>query len=404
MDRDFPRKLTRFTNPVDDDDGGGGFESLAPVLGNSLIIRSAHTSGSPISTTSAVSLVRAEVDRLMAENHNLVAVMDLPFSSSKPSASCYLCVLDDPTDSDPTPRFDLLELWIEPMAWLQKSLDKTPCPTLEKVKAALTAKGMFIAESYSTATSGSCISLANHVHVDSLISEGSITFPAISPNPISVMRCRQIECLHAFEITTRDPVDNSSCLVDVRVPENETDCLVLLFAYNNEGLYRPIAVTETFKAGAESMNEGMKALQAEIAEIRRESRAQHEASQLSVNAHRTSVTTLFSHVEQIGNRLTNQTTALLAMSTENSMSMRSQLVQVQMMLAQHRATIKFGDAKDHEAARAEVVELKIQEVKLNRSLTVSASRAVALLGGSIGAVLPPPAVLSPPAVPPAGIR
>jgi hypothetical protein len=44
----------------------------------------------------------------------------------------------------------------------------------------------------------------------------------------------------------------------------------LLLAYNNEGLYRPKTVTETFKAGADSMNESLKSLQAEIAEIRPE--------------------------------------------------------------------------------------------------------------------------------------
>ncbi|KAJ7877664.1 hypothetical protein B0H13DRAFT_1722462, partial [Mycena leptocephala] len=383
-------------------------------------------------------------------------------------------VLNDPADPDPTPRFDLLEIWKETLekekpewdvAWQPMSDgrdkrmtvrfpdaafkkardDKTPCTTLEKVKAALTAQGMIITDSYSTVSTGSYLTLANHAHVDSLISDGYISVPAVSPNSITVTRCRQIECLHAFEIVIsgiaegegaqssicrwiskqiRDPIDNSSCLVDARVPENEADCLVvwmsdwnatsrllatgdafdaffkpkipsihrpqLLLAFNNEGLYRPKTVTETFKAGADSMNESLKSLQAEIAEIRRETRAQHAATQLSVAALTNSVTTLHTEIEHMSTRVSNQASAFLAMATENTA--RSQLAQCEMVILQWRTTLRFGDDSEKEEAKAELAKLKIQAAKLTQSLNASAGRPVALLGGSIGRVMPVPIV------------
>ncbi|KAJ7687242.1 hypothetical protein B0H17DRAFT_1203711 [Mycena rosella] len=338
-----------------------------------------------------------------------------------------------------------------PDAGFKKAKDnKTPCALLEKVKAVLTAQGCIITDLYTTPTSVSYIVLASPSHVDNLINNGHVTFPAISPNPITVQRCHQIEVKHAFEIvisgifegegvqtsvcrwiskTVRDPVEKTSCLTDARIPEHEPDCLVvwmtdwdasshllatgdafdahfkskipsihrpqLLMAFNNEGLYRPRTVTETFKAGADSMSEELKAIRAEMAEIRRESRAQHESTQLSVTALNGSVSKLFSHVDQMSTRLSNQATAFLAMSAENSM--RSQLSQVQMMIAHHRATIRFGKKEDHEAARAKLKDLKVQETKLIHSLGASAGRPVALLGRTLGSAIRAPT--APPGLP-----
>ncbi|KAJ7107923.1 hypothetical protein C8R44DRAFT_940921 [Mycena epipterygia] len=128
------------------------------------------------------------------------------------------------------PRSDLLELWIEVLeterpewevAWQPMSdgrsdkrmtvrfpdagfkkakEDKTLSAALEKVKTSLTSQGSIITDPYSTPTSGSYITLANHAHVDTLIEDGYITIPSLSPSPISVTRCRQIEVLHAFEV------------------------------------------------------------------------------------------------------------------------------------------------------------------------------------------------------------
>ncbi|KAJ7637994.1 hypothetical protein DFH06DRAFT_1138636 [Mycena polygramma] len=419
---------------------------------------------------------------LMTKSPTLEPVMVAQFSTSKPSSSCYLRIVPDPADPDTTPRFDLLDVWKEaleiekpewevswqPMAdgrdkrmtvrfpdagFKKAKTDKTPCAALEKVKTALTSQGMIITDSYSTATSGSYLTLANHIHVDSLIATGHITITAISPNPISVTRCRQIECLHAFEVvisgisegegaqsyilrwiskTIRDPIDKTSGLVDARTPDNEADCLVvwmtdwtatsrllssgdafelyfkskipsihrpqLLMSYNNEGLYRPKTVTETFRAGADSVNEAIKGLQTEMTEIRRENRVNHEATQATVSALTTSVTALFSQVENMSARLTNQASALLAMSTESSK--RSQLAQIQMMMLQHRNTIRFGEVEDLEDTKAELALLKTQEANLNRSLTASAGQAVALLGGPIGRALPTPIPTAPSSVTP----
>ncbi|KAJ7503894.1 hypothetical protein B0H11DRAFT_2352779 [Mycena galericulata] len=460
-----PRKPTCPPSPEGDNDDS--FGSIAPVLGNSLIIRGVFTAGSPITATSAVLVARAVITRILDSNADLPLVSVHQFSTSKPSSSCYLRVVSDPDDSDKIPRFDLLEPWITALraempewdvAWQPSMVgkdkrmtvrfpdagfkkakgDNTPCASLEKVKAALTAQGCIITDSYSTPT-GSFIALATPSH------DGHVTFPSISPNPIAVLRCRQIEVEHAFEIVIsgisegegaqasicrwiskmiRDPIEKTSCLIDARSPDNEPDCLVvwmtdwdatsrllavgddfddqfkpkissihrpqLLVSYNNEGLYRPRTITQTFQTGADSMNEELKAFCAELSELRRESRAQHEATQLSVTALNSSVSTLFSHVEQMSTRLTNQTTAFLAMSTENSM--RSQLTRVQMMMAQHRSTIKFGDEEDHEAAKDELRELKVQEVKLSQSLMASAGKPVALLGGTLGSTLRTPIV------------
>ncbi|KAJ7168162.1 hypothetical protein C8R43DRAFT_983266 [Mycena crocata] len=255
-----PRKSKRWEPPPGEDDVG--FESVGPVLGNSLIIRSVYTPGSPITTTSAVTIVRPLVARLLDANADLPFVTVHQFSNHKPSSSCYLRILNDPMDPDDTPRFDLLEMWKETIevekpgweiAWQPMSdggdkrmtvrfpdagfkkakEDKTPCAALEKVKAALATQGSIITDSYSTPTSGSYITLADHTQVDSLIRDGFLSIPAVSPNPISVARCRQIEVLHAFEIVIsglaegegaqtsicrwiskaiRDVIDNSSCL------------------------------------------------------------------------------------------------------------------------------------------------------------------------------------------------
>ncbi|KAJ7939240.1 hypothetical protein B0H13DRAFT_2532625 [Mycena leptocephala] len=81
----------------------------------------------------------------------------------------------------------------------RKKGDESACPALEKVKAALTARGIPSTDSYSLAN-GSYLTLADHRHVDDILSAGAVTVPALSANPIPVMRCRQIEIEHYFEL------------------------------------------------------------------------------------------------------------------------------------------------------------------------------------------------------------
>ncbi|KAJ6615963.1 hypothetical protein B0H10DRAFT_2435209 [Mycena sp. CBHHK59/15] len=273
-----PRKATR-TTPNDDDDDGDNFGAVNAPLGVSLLLRSVYTAGVAITTTSAVSLAQKTIDRLLSANADLPSVILRPFSAFKPSTSCHLRVAPDPDDLDATPRFDLLETWLDVLrkdkpeweivwqplsegkdkrmmfrigeaGFKKEKGDKSSCSALEKVKTALTARGILVTDSYSLPT-GSYIGLANHRHVDDILAAGAITAPALSPNPIPVMRCRQIEIEHCFELVVsglsegegvqsslcrwltrnfRDSVTNDSFFVDARVDSFERDCMVFYMA------------------------------------------------------------------------------------------------------------------------------------------------------------------------------
>ncbi|KAJ7797465.1 hypothetical protein B0H14DRAFT_2277993, partial [Mycena olivaceomarginata] len=196
--------------------------------------------------------------------------------------------------------------------------DKSACSPLEKVKTALTARGILPTDSYSLPT-GFYLTLADHCHVDDILSAAAVSVPSVSSNPIPVMRCRQIEIKHCFEIVVSgisegeglqsalcswakrnvlDSVSKETCFVDARVPESEPDCLVfymmdwsatlrllaignkmvdtykshapsihrpqLVLVYNNNGVWRPKTVTQTFRDGTDSLNQALLSVHAEV--------------------------------------------------------------------------------------------------------------------------------------------
>ncbi|KAJ7291664.1 hypothetical protein C8J57DRAFT_1588146 [Mycena rebaudengoi] len=475
-----PRKAARPPSPEAND---VGFESVNPVLGNSLIIRSVYISSKPITAHSAALLARSIINSILDAHPELPSVAVRQFSSSKASSSCYLSLVDDETETDDNPRFDLLELWLallktekpewevswQPAAgskdkrmsvrfteagFKKAKGDTSPCTALEKVKASLVARGMIITDSFSTAY-GSFVSLANHTHVDELLKSGYTTIPSISPNPIPVVRSRQIEIEHAFEVVItgisegegaqssvccwianemRDPVSNETCFVDARVPDYEGDCLVvwmcdwiatarllalgdsfdlkfknkipnvhhpqILLAFNNDGVYRTRPIAETFQAGAASMTEGLNAIRAELAEFKRETRAQHESSQLAISALATSVGTISANVEHLSVRMTNHAAALIAITAEQGV--RAQLTQVELHMNQQLSMINFGQPRHKVAAEAEYDRLMMKQKTLMDSLSASAGKPLALLGGSVGNAISPPVV--PPGIPPPAPR
>ncbi|KAJ7204064.1 hypothetical protein GGX14DRAFT_523281 [Mycena pura] len=462
-----PRKATRPSAPEDDDD----FGAVNAPLGVSLLLRSVYTAGVAITTTSAVTLAQATIDRLLAAHADLPSVVLRPFSTFKPSTSCYLRVAPDPDDIDTTPRFDLLEPWLtvlrkdkpgweivwQPMSegkdkrmtirlgdagFRKEKGDKSSCPALEKVKTALVARGILITDSYSL-SNGSYIGLADHHHVDDILAAGAISAPAVSPNPIPVTRCRQIEIKNCFELVVsglsegegvqsslcrwltrnfRDAVTNESFFVDARVDEYERDCLVffmsdwastarvlaagerlvsqfkgnspsihrpqLLLAFNNNGVWRPKSLAQTFEDGASSVNNALASLRAEVHELKRETRAQFESNQLAISAVSKTVTTLHSTVDSLHNRLSNHASAFLHQSAEQAT--RAQLVQTQMIMAQHQNTMRFGHPDHYADAKAEYDRLYEEQKALMNSLTKSAGRAIAMLGGSLGSSIAPP--------------
>jgi hypothetical protein len=201
--------------------------------------------------------------------------------------------------------------------------DKSACHALEKVKAALTARGILSTDSYSLAN-GSYLTLRrDHRHVDDILRAGAITASALSANLIPMMRCRQIEIEHCFKLVMSglsegEGVQSSLCrwltrsfhdgattesFVDARVDDFERDCLVfhmsdwtrvlaagdrlvsefrgdspsihrpqLLLALNNNGVWRPKSLSQTFQDDASSVNTALASLRAEMQELKRETR------------------------------------------------------------------------------------------------------------------------------------
>ncbi|KAJ7185758.1 hypothetical protein C8R46DRAFT_881675, partial [Mycena filopes] len=464
-----PRKTTRAATPEQDDDDV--FGDVNRPTGVALLLRSVYTPGSAITTTSAVTIAQKAIDTLLEADSDLPSVIVTPFSTSKVSASCYLRIPFDPDDS--TPRFDILEIWLQllreskpewEVVWQpcadgkdkrmsvrfsdpgfrKERGDKSACPALEKVKTALAARGIITTDSYSL-TTGSYITLADHHHVDDMISAGAVTVASISPNPIPVMRGRQIDVKNCFELVVsgmsegegvqsslckwirrhyRDPVSDESCFVDACVPELEPDCLVfymtdwsatsrvlasgdlmveafkehvpsmhrpqLLLAFNNNGMWRPKTVTQTFRDGADSLNEGLKAIRGELVEFKRETRAQHESTQLSITNVAKSVTIVSTTVEHLHTRLSNQASAILAITAEAST--RAQLAQVQLEMAQHQSAIKYGLEEFRTEAKAEYGRLYTEQTRLTKSLSASAGVPAAFLGGTIGSSMTAPKI------------
>ncbi|KAJ7808016.1 hypothetical protein B0H14DRAFT_2380929, partial [Mycena olivaceomarginata] len=436
-----------------------------------LLLRSVYTVGSPITTTSAIPIVQKVVDALLEADSNVPSVTLKPFSHSKISTSCYLLPAHDPDEPDEVPRFDILETWRETLrkakpeweivwqllaegkdkcmcvrfgdaGFKKERGDKSACSPLQKVKTALAARGILSTDSYSLPT-GSYLTLADHRHVDDILSAAAVSVPSVSPNPIPVMRCRQIEIEHCFEIIVSvisegegiqsalcswvkrnvlDTVSKETCFVDARVPESEPDCLVfymtdwsatsrllaigdkmvdaykshapsihrpqLVLAYNNNGVWRPKMVTQTFRDGADSLNQALLSVRAEVTELRRETHAQHESTQKSISVPATSVTSLGSTVENLHTRLSNHAAAFLVMTGEQST--RAKLAQVQLEMAQHQNTIKFAPPEYHDDAKAEYAKLFKEQVALTKSLSASAGQSIALLGGTLSSSLPPP--------------
>ncbi|KAJ7893412.1 hypothetical protein B0H14DRAFT_2334881, partial [Mycena olivaceomarginata] len=373
--------------------------------------------------------------------------------------------LPDREDLDDTPRFDLLDLWVvllrnqkpewevvwQPMSegrdkrmtirfrdagFKKDKGDKSACPALEKAKAALKARGILSTDSYSLAN-GSYLTLADHCHVDDILSAGVVTVPTLSANPIPVMRCRQIKIENCFELVVsgisegegvqssicrwlarhfRDAVTNESCFVDARVADFERDCLVfhmadwasttrvlaagdkivsefkpnspsihcpqLVLAFNNSGVWRPKSMAQTFQDGASTLDAALNSLRAEVHELKWESRAQHESNQLAISAVSRTVSTLHTNVK----------------------SLHAELSQVQMHLAHHQNTLKFGPQEHHAEAKVECERLFKEQKALMQKLSSGAGHAIALLGGTLGSSMPPP--ITPPgiAAPAAGGR
>jgi hypothetical protein len=367
----------------------------------------------------------------------------------------------DPDEVDEVPRFDILETWMETLrkekpewevvcqplskgkdkrmsmrfgdaGFRKERGDKSTCSALEKVKSALAARGILSTDSYSLPTR-SYLALANHRHVDDILSARAVTVPSVSPNPIPVMRCRQIEIEHCFEIvvsgisegegvqsalcrwvkcSVHDPISKETCYVDARIPESEPDCLVLymtdwsatlrllaagdkivdafkahapsihrpqlVLAFNNNGVWRPKTVTQTFRDGADTLNESLKAIRADLQDFKRETRAQHESTQLSITAVSKSVSTLGSTVDHLHSRLSNHASAFLVLAGEQST--RAKLTQVQLEIAQHQSTLKFAPEEFHAEAKAECARLYKEQVSLTKSLAGSAGQSIALLG------------------------
>ncbi|KAJ7670831.1 hypothetical protein DFH06DRAFT_981093, partial [Mycena polygramma] len=464
-----PRKVARATSPDDEDDD---YDVNVP-LGCALLLRSVYTAGSPITSTSAVTLAQKTINSLLEADPELPNIILTPFSTAKPSSACYARLPFNPDEPDDTPRFDLLDQWRvvlvkEKPEWevvwqpigdgkdkrmtirfgdtgFQKEKgDKSACAPLEKIKIALAGRGITYTDSYCL-PSGAYLTLANHRHVDDILAAGAVTVSTVSANPITASRCRQIEVHHCFDVVIsgltegegvqsslckwivrniRDPVTDEKCFVSARVPPYERESIVvcmtdwsatsrllsagdefvkrfspnlpnihrpqLVVALNNQGFWRPKSMTQTFRDGADSVNESLKALRGELQEHKRETRVQHETQQRAISEVTKTVGSLHSSLGVLGQRLANQASAFLALAGEQTI--RAQLTQVQMTMNQHQNTIKFGLPEYHDEAKAEYAKLFIEQAALTKSLASSAGQSIALLGGTLGSAIETPLV------------
>ncbi|KAJ7814367.1 hypothetical protein B0H13DRAFT_2464854 [Mycena leptocephala] len=163
---------------------------------------------------------------------------------------------------------------------------------------------------------------------------------------------------------------------------------------NNNGVWRPKSLSQTFQDGASSVNNALASLRAEVHELKRETHAQFESNQLAISAVSKSVSTLHSTVDSLHTRLSNHASAFLIQSAEQAT--RAQLVQVQMIMAQHQNTMRFGDADHYDEAKAEYNRLYEEQKTLMKNLSRSAGQAIAMLGGTLGSSIAPP--VTPPGI------
>jgi hypothetical protein len=73
----------------------------------------------------------------------------------------------------------------------------------------------------------------------------------------------------------------------------------LLLAFNNNGVWRPKSLSQTFQDGASSVNKAIASLRAEVHELKRDTCAQFESNQLATSAVAKSVSTLHSTVDSL---------------------------------------------------------------------------------------------------------
>ncbi|KAJ7912872.1 hypothetical protein B0H13DRAFT_1874451 [Mycena leptocephala] len=125
-----------------------------------------------------------------------------------------------------------------------------------------------------------------------------------------------------------------------------------------------------------------------LQDSKRETRAQHESTQLSITAVSKSVSTLGSTVDHLHSCLSNHASAFLVLAGEQST--RAKLTQVQPEIAQHQSTLKFVPEEFHVEAKAECPRLYKEQISLTKSLAGSAGQSIALLGGTLTSSLPPP--------------
>ncbi|KAK7034798.1 hypothetical protein R3P38DRAFT_2771873 [Favolaschia claudopus] len=132
----------------------------------------------------------------------------------------------------------------------------------------------------------------------------------------------------------------------------------------------------------------IKSLSAELRELKRETRAQFEATQISIATMTKSITTIGSAVDNLHHRVSNHSAAFLLQLNEQAT--RTRLAQVALEISQHMATIKFGPPDLHEAAKAEYAILLKEQAALTKKLSEGGGQALALLGGTLASTLPPP--------------
>ncbi|KAJ7245307.1 hypothetical protein C8J57DRAFT_1679865 [Mycena rebaudengoi] len=92
--------------------------------------------------------------------------------------------------------------------------------------------------------------------------------------------------------------------------------------------------------------------------------------------------------------------ALIAITAEQGV--RAQLTQVELHMNQQLSMINFGQPRHKVAAEAEYDRLIMKQKTLMDSLSASAGKPLALLGGSVGNAISPPVV--PPGIPPPAPR
>ncbi|KAJ7670179.1 hypothetical protein DFH06DRAFT_1180173, partial [Mycena polygramma] len=425
---------------MDDDD----YDVNVP-LGFALLIRSVYTAGSPITSTTAVTIAQKTIDSLLEADPELPSIILTPFSTTKPSSACYARLPIDLEEPDETPRFDLLDQWClllakEKPEWevvwqpigdgkdkrmtirfgdagFQKEKgDKSTCTPLEKIKTALAARGVFYTDSYCL-PSGAYLTLANHRHVDDILAAGAVTVPTVSANPITASRCHQIEVHNCFEVVIsgltegegvqsslcrwivhkiRDPVTDEKCFVSARVPPYERESIVICIT-NWPATSRLLSAgdefVKRFRADLSNIHRRQLVVALNNQGFRRPKSITQTFRDGADSEHKRETRT--QHETQ--QRAISEVTKTVGSLHSAVGTIRAQLTQVQMTMNQHQNTIKFAPAECHDEAKAEYAKLFIEQTALTKSLASSAGQSIALLGGTLGSAIETPLV--PPGLP-----